>query len=224
MFFVNQAQEKKAVYDTVGRLAETLKNSEIFEDYGKLTTEFPILKMENIFWHPDNRTELPSVWQAYGLEIIKLGMAINDLDSFTAGVSNLKQAVKNNLFFTEMKCQSPEKEPAQEKYVPPLTSSPDLTEHDRQAIFQILNALKQKWETQQRRPQDEDDDVLETVVLTSPEKAPEEPPTLEETIVLQRRKEKAEKPEEADEAIDTLEKTIIMQGNDVAPNPPRASV
>lgn len=219
LFFVNQAQEKKAVYDTVGRLAETLKNSDLSEDYGKLTTEFPVLKMENIFWHPDNRPELPPAWQAYGLEIIKLGLTINDLDSFTAGVSNLKQAVKNNLFFTEMECQSPEKKPAQEKYVPPLTSSPDLTEHDRQAIFQILNALKQKWETQQRRPQDEDDDVLETVVLTSPKKAPEGPPALEETIVLQPRKEKAEKPEEADETVDTLEKTIIMQGNDMAPIP-----
>jgi hypothetical protein len=138
------------------------------------------------------------------------------LDSFTAGVSNLKQAVKNNLFFTAMECRSPEKEPAQEKYVPPLTSSPELTEHDRQAIFQILNALKQKWETQQRRPQDEDDDVLETVVLTSPEKAPEEPSPLEKTIVLQPGKEKTEKAKEADETIDTLEKTIIMQGNDEA--------
>ncbi len=207
LFFVNQAQEKKAVYDTVGRLAQTLKNSELSEDYEKLTTEFPVLKMENIFWHPDNRPKLPPAWQAYGLEIIKLGLAINDLDSFTAGVSNLKQAVKNNLFFTAMECRSPE--------------SPELTEHDRQAIFQILNALKQKWETQQRRPQDQDDDVLETVVLTSPEKTPEEPPALEETIVLEPGKEKTEKAKETDETIDTLEKTIIMQGNDGAPIPPK---
>ena len=74
--------------------------------------------------------------------------------------------------------------------------------------------MKQKWETQQLQPQDEDDDVLETVVLRSPEKAPEAPPTLEETIVFQPRKETAE---EADETIDTLEKTIIMQGNGVSP-------
>ena len=214
LFLVNHRQDQAVVYDTLSQLVKKGLGDSLLSDYNTLIKAFPNIAMENIFWNPDERS-VPHKWNGFWLKTIEIGLSLFDpekgqdlklyLNQLAGKIAPLKQAVKEDLFSKGREDVMPGPLKASHRTV--TGQSPSQLE--KIAVSTILKKLKTQWESKSAVSSN-DDDVLETVVLSSPDKKPDmdfNDATDVKTMIIS---PASEKEPSKKSGFDDMEKTIIL--------------
>jgi hypothetical protein len=200
-FLVNRNQGQNEVFAGLRQLSGNNSLEAYFSDYTRLVQAYPFLAVENIFWHPENGT-VSEQWHPLWLKTLAAGIRFfqphsqdlkTEVDTLLQDLDGLKQKVKISLFATRSAADEPLAAPKAQ-----LTDHevPPGTQARKQAVRSLLLQLKDKWQAEEMKgdsdPGGQEEDVLETIVLSSPDKnVPESAPDpgadfedLEKTVVL----------------------------------------